>query len=175
MDGVLLFVVWAVFAIVVGIGAKAKGRSGFGWFLLALLISPLVAGLIILGSSNLAEEEVAEQVRGNSKTCPRCAESVKLAANVCRYCNYEFAGATQTLSAFGNPETAVAELRRRGYKVTFDGISGNYWLTSLTGDKECVGKAPQFTAWAAQRVAADDAGSSNRVATKTLDYTPDWI
>ena len=28
---------------------------------------------------------------GPEKTCPRCAESVKAAAKVCRFCNYDFA------------------------------------------------------------------------------------
>ena len=42
------FLLWVGFAIVVGVVASNKGRSGFGWFVLALLISPLLAGLIVL-------------------------------------------------------------------------------------------------------------------------------
>ena len=46
---ILLF--WVVGAIVVGIVANNKGRSGFGWFVLGLLISPLLAGLLVLAVS----------------------------------------------------------------------------------------------------------------------------
>jgi hypothetical protein len=35
-------------AIVVGVAANTRGRSGFGWFLLALVISPLIAGLLVM-------------------------------------------------------------------------------------------------------------------------------
>jgi phosphotransferase system glucose/maltose/N-acetylglucosamine-specific IIC component len=39
---------WFAFAIVVGAAAKARGRDGVGWFLLALIISPLIALLLVL-------------------------------------------------------------------------------------------------------------------------------
>jgi hypothetical protein len=35
-------------AVVVGVAANTRGRSGLGWFLLALLISPLISGLLAL-------------------------------------------------------------------------------------------------------------------------------
>lgn len=41
-------VLWIALAIVVGVAANTRGRSGGGWFLLALIISPLVAGLPVL-------------------------------------------------------------------------------------------------------------------------------
>jgi hypothetical protein len=43
--------IWTVLAIVVGIVASNKGRSGFGWFLLSMLISPLLSGLLVLAMS----------------------------------------------------------------------------------------------------------------------------
>ena len=39
---------WCLFAIAVGVAANARGRDGVGWFLLALIISPLVALLLVL-------------------------------------------------------------------------------------------------------------------------------
>lgn len=39
---------WVGFAVVVGLIANGKGRSFLGWTLLALLISPLLAGLLAL-------------------------------------------------------------------------------------------------------------------------------
>jgi hypothetical protein len=40
--------------IVVGVAAHSRrGRNGFGWFLLSLLISPLLAGLLVLALPDL--------------------------------------------------------------------------------------------------------------------------
>ena len=46
-----IFLFWSVGAIIVGIVASNKGRSGFGWFVLGLLISPLLSGLLVLAVS----------------------------------------------------------------------------------------------------------------------------
>jgi hypothetical protein len=42
----LLF--WIGLAIIVGVAADTRARNGAGWFLLAILISPLLAGLLLL-------------------------------------------------------------------------------------------------------------------------------
>ena len=39
---------WFAFAVIVGIAANTRARNGFGWFLLAALISPLIAGLLLI-------------------------------------------------------------------------------------------------------------------------------
>jgi hypothetical protein len=39
---------WFVFAIIVGVAANARGHNGLGWFVLSLIISPLIAGLLVL-------------------------------------------------------------------------------------------------------------------------------
>jgi hypothetical protein len=42
-----LFLFWVAFSILVGVFASVRRkRSGFGWFLLALVISPLIAGVL---------------------------------------------------------------------------------------------------------------------------------
>jgi hypothetical protein len=40
-------VIWLIFAIVVAAAANGRGRTGFGWFILAVVISPLLAGLLL--------------------------------------------------------------------------------------------------------------------------------
>jgi len=40
--------IWVFFAVVIGYAAFRRGRSGFGWFLLGILISPLLAGFLLL-------------------------------------------------------------------------------------------------------------------------------
>jgi len=41
----LWLVLWFLFSVLIGYGAKARGRDGLTWFLLALVLSPLI-GLI---------------------------------------------------------------------------------------------------------------------------------
>lgn len=43
-----IFFGWILFSIVVGVAAHTRARSGFGWFLLGLVMSPLFAGLLVL-------------------------------------------------------------------------------------------------------------------------------
>jgi hypothetical protein len=42
------FIAWIVVAIIVGVVASSRGRSGVGWFVLAFVISPFIAGLLLL-------------------------------------------------------------------------------------------------------------------------------
>lgn len=43
-----LVVAWAVLAVIVGLAAGARGRSAAVWFLLAVVLSPLIAGMLLL-------------------------------------------------------------------------------------------------------------------------------
>jgi len=74
---------WFIFAVIVGIAASARrSRDGLAWFLLALIISPLLAGLLVLALPDLAEQRARE----DSRACPFCAEAVKQEAVVCKHC-----------------------------------------------------------------------------------------
>ncbi len=77
----IFFIFWILFSILVGVFASSKKRSGVGWFFLSLILSPLIAFLIVL---------IAGPASGSVKKCPKCAEEVKVEAQVCRFCNYEF-------------------------------------------------------------------------------------
>jgi hypothetical protein len=71
----LLF--WLGAAAVVAVGANTRGRDSTGWFLLAILISPLLAGLFLIA--------LPRGTRGQRK-CPSCAEYIKTEATVCKHC-----------------------------------------------------------------------------------------
>jgi hypothetical protein len=76
---------WFMFSIIVGVGASTRGRNGGGWFLLALVISPLLAGLLVLALPKL-------EGRINPRTtrkCPFCAELIKPEATMCKHCRSE--------------------------------------------------------------------------------------
>ena len=59
----LAILVWGLLAIVVGIEANVRGRSAVGWAALALLISPFIAGGILLLSTwhTSVDDELLEQ------------------------------------------------------------------------------------------------------------------
>jgi len=86
MDVFVLF--WIGLAIVIGMAAGSRGRSGFGWFLLALVISPLLALILIALMPSLARPAGAEAAPTTAThvKCPDCAELILKEARVCKHC-----------------------------------------------------------------------------------------
>jgi hypothetical protein len=39
---------WFLLALIVGVAANARGRNGLGWFTVAVILSPLIGGLLLL-------------------------------------------------------------------------------------------------------------------------------
>jgi hypothetical protein len=78
---------WVLLAVACAIFANTRGRNWFGWLLLAVIISPLFGFLFLAVLPNRKNEAA-----GDAKTCPQCAETVKLEAKVCRFCGHRFEG-----------------------------------------------------------------------------------
>lgn len=76
---------WFVFAIFVGVGADARGRSGIGWFFLAMIISPLFAAILLFLLPAIGPGQTAPNPDTHVK-CPDCAELVLKEARVCKHC-----------------------------------------------------------------------------------------
>lgn len=80
-------ILWIVFAVLVGLLASSKGRSGFLFFFLALILSPivgLVIALVIPKNNEIVESKAIEN--GGMRKCPSCAELVKSEAKICKHC-----------------------------------------------------------------------------------------
>jgi hypothetical protein len=83
----------------------APGTYGCASFLVALLLCLLIIGILIFiymlivkppGVLTVTYElrsvstGILKPLPGDEKVCPRCAEHVKAAAKVCRFCGHEF-------------------------------------------------------------------------------------
>jgi hypothetical protein len=78
---------WLLFAVVPAILASQKGRSAVGWFVLALVISPLLALLFVAVLPNLHQR----RERTSRVPCPFCKELIKRDAVRCPQCRSDLA------------------------------------------------------------------------------------
>lgn len=68
--GLTIFIVWLVLWILTIVLARKRGRSGFGWALLALLISPFLTCIILLcigDTQELTLERIEAEERYRNK------------------------------------------------------------------------------------------------------------
>jgi hypothetical protein len=87
MDAFLYLVVYVIFCGIAGAIASKKGRRAVTYFLLSILVTPLIG--IILALVARPDVRAIEQERiasGQDRRCPFCAEVVKREAKVCRFC-----------------------------------------------------------------------------------------
>ena len=82
-----IVVLWLFFSIVAGIIASNKGRSGFGFFLLSIFLSPVI-GIVCaaLASPDRDKVEAAKLSDPSYRQCPYCKEIIRRDAIRCRYC-----------------------------------------------------------------------------------------
>ncbi len=81
-----------------GSQSYAPGAYGCGSFILALLLCVVLIGFLVFVYMLIVKPDgtltvtFVRSVAEPEKTCPKCAERVKAAASVCRFCGYTFSG-----------------------------------------------------------------------------------
>lgn len=81
-----IIICWIVMGVLCALIALAKRRSALGWFLLGCLFGPLA--LLFAAAMSAAPRQLCMPAlpADPQKTCPYCAETVKMQAVVCKHC-----------------------------------------------------------------------------------------
>jgi Uncharacterised protein family UPF0547 len=118
----LALIIWIGLTLASASIAIRNGRSAFGWVVLTLITGPIALIALLMMPT-----------RSGLKTCPQCAEEVKEAANICRFCGFQFES---------EPEETYRGLP---YSVQSDGSVASAW----TGQKTKTWPSLEaFKAWA---------------------------
>lgn len=83
--GMVLWGFWLVAAMAVGVVAATRNRSGFAWFVIAAVLSPLLAILLLLALRRGDDGAVAYTAQTH-RHCPECREIVRADARLCKHC-----------------------------------------------------------------------------------------
>ena len=82
-----IFLGWFVLSIVAGIIAGSKNRSSGGYFLLSMVLSPLIGLILTIALPSLTNPGAPSQPTPNTHVkCPDCAELILKEAKVCKHC-----------------------------------------------------------------------------------------
>lgn len=90
--------IWLLLSAAIGGWASSRGHGWFAGFLISAILSPVVGAIIIAATPDRrAEARHAELVGAisrdktapDTRPCPRCAEDIKRAAKMCRFCQAE--------------------------------------------------------------------------------------
>ncbi|MGA1804449.1 zinc ribbon domain-containing protein [Rhizobium sp. HT1-10] len=99
----LILTVWLICGVVTAIIAGSKDRNWVGWLLIGLVLGIfgviLIACMPSLSPQLVAVSSAHQQAEHRaSKTCPECAETVLMEANVCKHCGFRF-NSVKTISS----------------------------------------------------------------------------
>ena|SRR5690625_3708445 len=119
-----IVVLYVIFAAIVGVIAGSWGRSGFLWFLISALLSPILGLLFLLiaGKASPAAQQSSLESEGRV-SCEQCYEQIMPQAVVCRFC-----GAEREPAPVVEKETGAEAI---GYALGKTSKSKDFWLVLI--------------------------------------------
>jgi hypothetical protein len=113
---------WFLCAIFSAALASSKNRSAFGWFVLGLIVGPFGLLVAFFPKLDVPPSASGDATVSETRSCPYCAETIKRAAKVCRFCNRElpeikdteFVSASEYAAARNIAESSVVAKLRDG-------------------------------------------------------------
>lgn len=79
---------WILLALCVGLLAGKRGRGSGSWFVLSLLLSPLIGVAMLFAARDLSGNVPTPKTH---RACPACAEQVLREAIKCKHCGSDLA------------------------------------------------------------------------------------
>ncbi|NYT25399.1 zinc ribbon domain-containing protein [Alcaligenaceae bacterium] len=113
-----IFAFWALLALLVGVLASSFGRNGFGWFLIALVLSPLIGGVALLIAGK-KDGGASQRASGPTMKCPECREEILQEARVCKHCGHRLLTPEEALA-----RESAASIRVRNRRLLALAIVG---------------------------------------------------
>lgn len=110
--------IWIMFGVVCAVAANSKNRGSIGWFFMGMLFGPFALLILIFlpKQPDPAATPFHDASRiSDSRTCPYCAETIKMAAIVCKHCGRDIPPATPEEI---HPAQEPPEDKRSGMGVT---------------------------------------------------------
>ncbi len=80
---------WVAFSVGVGMLAGKRGRGSGNWFVISVVVSPLLALIFLFASDDLSKKKDLLEPEPVRIPCPACAEPVLPEATKCKHCGTE--------------------------------------------------------------------------------------
>lgn len=81
-----IFLFWFIMSVVVGVVASSRGRPGFGYFILSLILSPLIGFILAVALPKVNAADPDKPTPNTHVRCPDCRELVRHDAVICKHC-----------------------------------------------------------------------------------------